>query len=131
VFLLVLNENQSSAFLARAWISIAMGSVLAGIAALLGGLSIYLAAALLLPVVECALRYGSRPRVPRTLLLPLAVAVLLAHAVFLALMQDGAVGAQKLAFNIAYVFTIIVGAGVGGLLFRREIVAAKHSEHAE
>jgi hypothetical protein len=108
-----------------------MGSVLAGIAALLGGLSIYLAAALLLPVVECALRYGSRPRVPRTLLLPLAVAVLLAHAVFLALMQDGAVGAQKLAFNIAYVFTIIVGAGVGGLLFRREIVAAKHSEHAE
>lgn len=131
MFLLVLNENQSSAFLGKPWISIAVGSALSGIATLFGGLSIYLAAALILPVLECALRYGSRPRVPRALLLPLAVAVLLAHAVLLALMQDGAVGAQKLAVNIAYVFTIVVGAGVGGLLFRREIVAAKLSEHAE
>lgn len=131
MFLLVLNQNQSSAFLGRPWISIALGGALTGIAALFGGLSLYLAAALILPILECALRYGARPRAPRAALLPLAVTVLLAHAAFLAFMQDGAVGAQKLAVNIAYVFTIVVGAGVGGLLFRRAIVAAKLPEHAE
>lgn len=108
-----------------------MGSALTGIAALFGGFSLYLAAALILPILECALRYGARPRVPRVALLPLAVAVLLAHAVFLAFMQENAVGAQKLAVNIAYVFTIVVGAGVGGLLFRRAIVATKFPEHVE
>jgi hypothetical protein len=61
----------------------------------------------------------------------LAVTVFLAHAAFLAFMQEGAVGAQKLAVNIAYVFTIVIGTGVGSLLFRRAIVAAKLPEHSE
>jgi hypothetical protein len=131
VFLLVLNENQSFAFLGRPWISIALGSALTGIAAFFGGLSIYLAAALILPVLECALRYGSGYRVPRAALLPLAVVVLLAHAAFLAFMQDGTVGAQKVAVNIAYVFTIVVGAEIAGLIFRRGIVAEKLPKHAK
>jgi hypothetical protein len=108
-----------------------VGGALTGIAALFGGLSLYLVAALILPVLECTLRYSSRLRVPQAVLLPVAVAVLLAHAAFLAYMQDGAVGVQKLAVNIAYVFTILVGAGVGGLIFRRAIAAAKLRAPAE
>jgi hypothetical protein len=131
LFLLVLNEHQSSAFLGRPWLSIAVGSALTGIAALFGGLSPYLVAALVLPVLECALRYGSRLRVPQSLLLPVAVAALLAHAAFLAFMQGDAVGVQRLAVNIAYVFTILVGAGVGALIFRRAIATASLPEHAK
>lgn len=120
MFLLVLNEGQSTAFLNRPWLSIAVGGTLTGIAALFGGLSTYLIAALILPLLECALRYGLRPKTQRIALLPAAVAVLITHAVLLAFMQGNAIGVQKLAVNIAYVFTIVVGTGVGGVFFGGE-----------
>ena len=131
MFLLVLNEHQSSAFLRRPWLPIAVGSALAGIAAFFGGLSLYLVAALVLPMFECVLRYGSRLRVPQAFLLPAVIAILVAHATFLAFMQNDAVGIARLAVNIAYVFTILVGAGIGGLIFRHEIAAASPPEHAK
>ena len=125
MFLLVLNERQSAAFLNRPWLSIAMGATLTGAAAFYGGLSLYLLVALTLPVLECALRFGSRLRVPQAALLPAAIGILISHAVFLAFMQDSAVGPQKIAVNIAYLSTVLVGAGIGALIFRRAIVVAK------
>jgi hypothetical protein len=130
MFLLVLNERQSAAFLKRPWLSLAIGGSLTAIAACFGGLSWYLLVALALPLLECVLRYGSRPRVPTAVLLPAAIAVLISHAVFLAFMQASAVGPQKIAVNIAYVSTVLVGAGLGALLYRRAIAVARPSEHA-
>lgn len=121
MFLLILNEQQSSAFLSRPWLSIAVGAAVAGIAALFGGLSPYLLAALTIPLFECTLRYSSHFRAPQVILLGVAVAVFFAHATALAFMQHGYTGAQRFAINIAYAFTILVGAGIGGLMYQNAI----------
>ena len=108
----------------------AVGGTLTGIAALFGGLSLYLLVALTLPVLECVLRFGSRPRVPQAALLPAAIGVLITHAVFLAFMHGGVVGPQKIAVNLAYLSTVLVGTGLGALIYRRAIVAASSPDHA-
>lgn len=113
MFLLVLHEKQAAVVFQKPWLFIAVGVCVVGGAAFFGGLSPYLCAAFALPLIEHALL-----RLPwaKPVLLPAAIAVFLSHAALLALLQGDLAGVQKLAANLAYVFTVVVGAGVGAVL---------------
>lgn len=116
MFLLVLNEPQARSVLARPWAILSVGIGVLAVAVLFGGASPFLVPALVLPIFE--FRLARSPLRTRKYGIALAAAaVLIAHATFLAFMQLGAVGTQRLAVNFAYTSAILVGASIGLLLF--------------
>jgi len=130
VFLLASNHQQAQAFLRRPGFCLLVGlGLLVGGAVFSGVSPIFLVAAAV-PIIELQLCYGAVLRLPVRLWLAAGVAALVAHAVLLALVQGGAFGVEKLAVNLQYVGAVLLGTGVGALLFRGPIRGAHEQGRA-
>ena len=130
MFLLASNQQQARAFLARPWFCLSAGTVLLGGGAAFAGISPIFLAAAAVPVIELQLCYGAFFRLPVRLSLVVGVVALIAHAVLLALIQGRASGIEKLAVNLQYVGAVLVGTGLGALLFRDQIQNAHEPTRA-
>lgn len=130
MFLLASNQHQAKAFLRRPGFCLLAGAGLLGGGAVFAGVSPILLAAAAIPVIELQLCYGAALRLPVRWWLAAGVAALLAHAVLLALIQGGVTGVEKLAVNLQYVGALLLGAGLGALIFRDAIAGAHGQESA-
>jgi len=124
MFLVASNQQQAKAFLRRPGFCLLAGAVLLGACAVFVGVSPILLAAMAVPVIELQLCYGAAVRLPMRWWLAAGVAALVAHAVLLAFIQGGVNGAGKLAVNLQYVGAVLLGVGLGALIFRGSIPGA-------
>ena len=120
MFLLVLNDSQSKAFLTRPFFTLTSGALLS-LSMFYSGVSPYFLAALLLPILEATAKFRFARHISDRLLLAIAVAALTLHAGALALAQKGAEPSAKLAVNLAYIGSILVGVGIASFLNVKEI----------
>ena len=124
MFLIASNQQQAKAFLRRPGLCLLTGIALLGGCAVFVGVSPILLAAVAVPVIELQLCYGAALRLPVRWRLAAGVAALVGHAALLALIQGGVTGAEKLAVNLQYVGAVLLGVGLGALIFRDPIRGA-------
>jgi hypothetical protein len=128
MFLIASNQQQAKAFLRRPGFCLLVGAGLFGTCAVFAGVSPILLAAMAVPVIELQLCYGAVLRLPARWWLAAGVVALMTHAVLLALIQGGANGGEKLAVNLQYVGSVLLGVGLGALVFRGAIPGTHEQE---
>lgn len=125
MFLTILHIRYLRAIAEYALLILLFGAGVFAWATRVAGLTYYLIPALLLPVVESAVRFRWTISPTERKALVVALAAALVHAVFLFMAQSGTVEMIRFAVICQYLSLVVAGTAIGSMLFTEKILAKK------
>ena len=126
MFLTILHMRYLKAMAEYALLLLLLGAGIFAWTTKVAGFTFYLVPALLLPVVESAIRFRWTARLTERKALVVGLVAAFAHAVFLGLAQSGTAEMARFAVICQYLSLVVAGTGLGCMLFTKEILS--HNE---